>query len=352
MKCRHINIPLTELKARYENGESTRELSRSLGVHRVTIARRLRSLGVKFRRPGGAGGANRIDAPWEDIKRRYDQGEQLTAIAAELGCDKSTVSRHIKELRQDELEGDLNALGVDRQTLLSAKAREDFLLTGAVARYQNGETIATLAEELGRSKATISRRLKDAGVKLRGTGGVTGAKPIKTRWSEVKRRYEGGETLASLAKDLGCNKTTVSANLQLLGTVIRRRGGHNRYPREVTRRRHSIAIKLYFGHGLSMQAVADKLGCATNTVRMAIKDSGFPARRRQPKVVPKKVADKKTLMRRVKAGYAAGKSSYALAKETGWSAQTIVNLLRKAGIELRGRGPVSKADMGKLKAVK
>ena len=51
-----INLPVEEVVARYETGESTHELGRAYGVAHVTIMDRLHHAGAKMRTRGEAGG--------------------------------------------------------------------------------------------------------------------------------------------------------------------------------------------------------------------------------------------------------------------------------------------------------
>ena len=64
--------------------------------------------------------------------------------------------------------------------------------------------------------------------------------PVRARWEDIKRRYECGEPLSVLSRELGCGKAAVARNLRIMGVSIRGRGGDNRFSVEARRRKCSF----------------------------------------------------------------------------------------------------------------
>lgn len=76
------------------------------------------------------------------------------------------------------------------------------------ARYAEGATVYELAEEFGCSRATVSERLKKAGVPMRRQS------PTAEQVDELVRLYESGMSLKSIADQLGFGVRTVSVAMR------------------------------------------------------------------------------------------------------------------------------------------
>lgn len=84
-----------------------------------------------------------------------------------------------------------------------------------VARYSNGETSTTLAEEYGVAKSTILRILREARVVVR-------RQPMTLEQvSEAAQLYEAGLSLSQVAKRLDVNQETMRTAILKAGVVLR-----------------------------------------------------------------------------------------------------------------------------------
>jgi DNA-directed RNA polymerase specialized sigma24 family protein len=108
-----------------------------------------------------------------------------------------------------------------------------------VRRYADGFSTETIAEVLEVSPQTVTRRLLDAGVKLRPRGAKPNGVPSPVRDSlparEVVLRYEFGWSLEDLAAEYGVSHPTIKALLVREGVEMRKagtRGGRGRADRE------------------------------------------------------------------------------------------------------------------------
>lgn len=68
---------------------------------------------------------------------------------------------------------------------ITGASRED-LAAGVAERYQAGESIRAIAEDLGRSYGFVHGLLKEKGVKLRGRGGATRGPAAEARRAELR----------------------------------------------------------------------------------------------------------------------------------------------------------------------
>lgn len=91
-----------------------------------------------------------------------------------------------------------------------------------VDEYLDGAGVAALARRHGVAKATVIRRLRLAGVALRGR-----RRPALAVQTMVER-YEDGDTAALIARDAGCSANTVRQRLRAAGVEIRGRGRYER----------------------------------------------------------------------------------------------------------------------------
>lgn len=106
---------------------------------------------------------------------------------------------------------------------------------------------------------------------------------VRERGPEMRERYEGGESFASIARDLGLTKVTVR-------NAVFRNGGQKRLPHETPQARHrQQEIRRRYEAGERLQDVADGLGISFTTARVDLIRAGgetlsmqgakFPSRR-------------------------------------------------------------------------
>lgn len=96
------------------------------------------------------------------------------------------------------------------------------MLDEAERRYECGEILRVIADDLGVSRQRLADRLRDRGVRLRRE------KPSSGEVLEMCRRYEQGESLARVGERLGFNASTVRMNLLRAGVSLRDPHGRER----------------------------------------------------------------------------------------------------------------------------
>lgn len=89
-------------------------------------------------------------------------------------------------------------------------------------QYKCGEILRVIAYYLGVSRRRLADRLRARGVRLRGE------KPSLESVLEMRRRYEQGESLARVGEELGFNPSTVRVHLLRAGLAIRDPHGRDR----------------------------------------------------------------------------------------------------------------------------
>ena len=80
----------------------------------------------------------------------------------------------------------------------------------------------TVASDLGVSRPRLAARLRSRGVSIRRQA------PTAEQVCEMQRRYETGESLATVGAQLGFDAETVRTHLRSVGVVMRDVHGRNR----------------------------------------------------------------------------------------------------------------------------
>lgn len=93
-------------------------------------------------------------------------------------------------------------------------------------RYEAGESLAELGEAFGISPATAAATVRRQGgeVRRRNSGIRRGKEVVRLRGAEMRERYEAGARLQDIAHDLGISISTVSKTIRAQGGTIRKRG--------------------------------------------------------------------------------------------------------------------------------
>lgn len=90
-----VDVDVEEVIRRYQGGESTPEIARTLGFGTNTVARRLKRAGVKIRSNSEA---RKINLPMEDIAAWYKQDHSVRKIARALEVDPDTIRSRLREM--------------------------------------------------------------------------------------------------------------------------------------------------------------------------------------------------------------------------------------------------------------
>lgn len=82
-------LPVTDIEARYNAGETLEAIAATYQVNPGTIARRLRARGVTIRNP------LHVDLPVREVVLRYQLGWSIETLAAHYDCSPQTVRRRL-----------------------------------------------------------------------------------------------------------------------------------------------------------------------------------------------------------------------------------------------------------------
>jgi hypothetical protein len=104
--------------------------------------------------------------------------------------------------------------------------------------------------------------------------------------ADMVRRYQGGETATSLGVDFGCSTQTITRNLSRLGVLDPRRGPRSRYTPEEKR-----ALVARYEGGESLASIARDLGCTAGNVRFMLLAQGVQMRAHHRPSVPSETLD-------------------------------------------------------------
>lgn len=96
------------------------------------------------------------------------------------------------------------------------------MVLDAARRYKAKETLSVIARDLGVSRQRLAGRLRDRGVKIRRE------RPSPEQVLAMCRRYEQGESLATVGGQMGFDAGTVRNHLIAAGVVLRDCHGRER----------------------------------------------------------------------------------------------------------------------------
>lgn len=96
------------------------------------------------------------------------------------------------------------------------------VLLSAEAQYAAGETLRTIATEVGVSRQRLASLLRERGVRLRRTA------PSDAEVQEMVRRYADGESLERVGARVGFSAGTVRNHLIVAGVLLRDPQGRER----------------------------------------------------------------------------------------------------------------------------
>lgn len=181
-------LPVAEITARYEAGESSHRLAAAYGCSAQSITNLLEKHGI----PRRLRGRITLPVPSSELVRRYTEDrQQIQQIAADLGVAGHLISRRLAEAGVRVPRGQ-RRLALPDQTI--------------VDRYLAGETVKALSLSYGVSSPAITLRLRSHGVyDPPGHGAHVRAEQAR----EVFRRYRAGEQVSALAIEFGKSPGTL-----------------------------------------------------------------------------------------------------------------------------------------------
>ena len=134
------------------------------------------------------------------LRAEAKAGRSPKETAAAVGCSENTVRDQLARHGLLDIDGAPKSLARD---------------------YAKHGSITAVADAHGVSFSTARRWLLAAGVEINDAHRPTQT-GLDVRWAAA--RYEGGESLATIAGDAGIGVNTLKRRLEANGTVMRRRG--------------------------------------------------------------------------------------------------------------------------------
>jgi len=198
----------------YADGRcSLADAARRLGVNRGVAKRILEECGVTVRRQGRPRHSSRLARVLTEdfLRREYEQGGRTTSeLADALGCSHKTILRYLR------------ANGIEMRPRsarpLPAITRDD------LARWftEDGLSAGEIAQQLGCGTKTVREALARWQIRRpRPSGGPVVLSPLWLRDAYVVR----GLSTTDIAAAAGCAPSTVARRLREAGIVLRGRGG-------------------------------------------------------------------------------------------------------------------------------
>jgi hypothetical protein len=157
-------LDLEEIRRRYEAGESIAAIGAVGGVSRTAVRDAMIRAGIPTRpgpRPAGErrGPLRHLDV--EEIRRRWETGETLVAIARAVGASRGGVRLAMERVGNDRR---------SRRRALSLSKGSRLDIDEIRRRYQAGETIVGIARAVGASESGVGGAVRRCGIQ-RGPAG-------------------------------------------------------------------------------------------------------------------------------------------------------------------------------------
>ena len=160
---------------------------------------------------------------------------------------------------------------------IMAKRTDDRMEQEVLGAYRAGLGAPTIRNELGVGLSTVYHILRRHGVAAR-KGTVRPRKFSAATETEIAKRYEDGESLSALAEELGCSSFLVRNIADRSGVAVRRRGGT---PKRWGEDKVETIIERY-ENGASQQAIAAEFNTSQVTVSRILRTAGvYTGRRRK-----------------------------------------------------------------------
>lgn len=150
-----------------------------------------------------------------------------------------------------------------------------------------GATLQEIADELGRSIATVHRHLRRAGVELRPAGSTVRRHPRRLPDAELQRTarlyVEDGLSLRQVAEVLGVGQSSVRWRLERAGVQMRPKsqaGRESPFLRRLEPEVEDEIVRLYVEALRNQREIAEEIGVTRVTVQRVLSRRGVPGRDR------------------------------------------------------------------------
>jgi transposase-like protein len=140
--------------------------------------------------------------------------------------------------------------------------------------YESGQSLTTVARQLGTTRTTVRRVLQDRGIQARPN--YTRVVPVSD-FPLVAQRYQDGEEVAAIADTYHCSGITIRKILDDQNVVRRAGRGRNRkyMPEEIE------TINRMASEGAPQHVIARALGSTQSTISRRMRTEDIPLRQGQ-----------------------------------------------------------------------
>lgn len=196
-----------EVAARYQAGETLRQIGASYGVTYRPVAASLSRSGITPRAPSDYGWKPTPENAAE-VERLWREGMSVPKIARAVSTRNDTISRVLRDRGIEARFGGQNRRFNDSQIEMLA------------AEYRAGASLTELARRHGGSPALIRNAFRRNGVQTRNKGNHKEYwPPERVAW--LREQYEAGRSNVDIAQELGLAARTVGNKLLSLDIAPR-----------------------------------------------------------------------------------------------------------------------------------
>jgi transposase len=258
---------------RYRSGQTVETIAVDIGVSSSVVRRILRSEGISTRTSTQTA-ALRLAPLREQIVTSYQQGHTLTEVAR-------LVDRSITYVRTVLVEQGVprRASGGKPKPRSTSRERPD-CVAEIKARYERGESINTISVHLDVPDTFVKQTLRDAGVTMRTAREVSQMKRALLA-AQIVDGYRNGQSIATVAKTVGRSRGFVRD--VLIQEQIARRPPGNATPAPRRRsgdRSRAEEIATRYQRGETIQAIAGDLERSCHFVSSVLQEQQIPRRPR------------------------------------------------------------------------
>jgi len=252
-----------------EKGRPTREIAQECGCGRATVGRWLKRHDIETRPSGGERADERLrDEKW--LREQYIEKQRTIAeIGQECGCADSTAEKWLKK-------HDIETRAARVRTPDERLENKKWLQEQYVAE---GNSQAEIAQRCNCGQKTVGRWLKKHGIETRPPAGgplVEKLRDEKWLWGQY---IEKQRTIAEIAQECGCGKSTVGRWLKKHD--IKTRPSRVRTPDERLEDEKWLREQ-YVAKQRSTCEIAQRCGCVAGTVANWLKRHDIETREASP----------------------------------------------------------------------
>ncbi|WP_433227569.1 helix-turn-helix domain-containing protein [Actinomadura formosensis] len=201
-----LEMSVGVLRERYEAGDSVPKIAEGMGLTPRQVYAWMRHERIN-RRPPGAPDWEAFPIDLAELREWYEAGESIRGLARALGVSSNAV-----KMRLAQAGTTLRSREQPHRRRMVLPVPSPVLRR----RYEAGESLYDLAAELGVVPATVKLRLLEAGTTMRPVGGPPRSRqvalPIPPQ--QLLQRHQAGESLHDLALELGVPRNTLRGQLE------------------------------------------------------------------------------------------------------------------------------------------